>query len=310
MPTEDALIASAVARLGMRPPGGARAVAERRPYVIVSADIRKSTFLMKEAQDLAEYARIMTGFIRSARNIVGNFGGWFDKFMGDGFLAYWPCDLFWQHPEGGELAEGNLVARHLLEVASLHMKSAGAQADIVGPPHDDPEAAVLYGLACGLGAASLLIRTFESTHKPAFRRTTRNFRSDTGLTIGVDYGDVRLVQLGEEISVVGHPVVGAVRMTSTGTAGQMIANGMVGELVRAAPATSDGMPLGYINRRFTYDPIVVSTKEYQQEAYLFEPRARPAGEFGAAFSAPTRAGGAGRRGGGATRPGDTGTPLR
>ena len=28
--------------------------------------------------------------------MVDNYGGWFDKFMGDGLMAYWPC------PDGGE----------------------------------------------------------------------------------------------------------------------------------------------------------------------------------------------------------------
>ena len=40
------------------------------PQVVLSADIRKSTFLMKEAEDPQEYADTMTDFITAAHRIV------------------------------------------------------------------------------------------------------------------------------------------------------------------------------------------------------------------------------------------------
>ena len=73
----ERVLASAIERLTK-----AGAGPDTSRYVILSADIRKSTFLMKEAEDLAEYARVMTMFIEQARTIIGARGGWFDKFMG------------------------------------------------------------------------------------------------------------------------------------------------------------------------------------------------------------------------------------
>lgn len=80
--------------------------------------------------------------------------------------------------------------------------------------------------------------------------------------------------------MVGHPVVGAVRMTSAGGASQVIANGRVGELMQAAPRHTEGMPAGYIHRRFTYQPTVIETKEYEQEDYVIEARPSATGSTG------------------------------
>lgn len=61
--------------------------------VVLAADIRKSTILMREAVDLGEYADIISDFVDQARTQVQKSGGWFDKFTGDGFLAYWIIDF-------------------------------------------------------------------------------------------------------------------------------------------------------------------------------------------------------------------------
>lgn len=247
--------------------------ADRTPYVILSADIRRSTFLMKEAEQLTEYARIMTAFIELSREIVGRWAGWFDKFMGDGFIAYWPCDLFWID----DRFDGNISARALHGAALGRANRVAPSSDGAGrslPTIAQEDECVSLGLSCALSAAAILIRTFEQTVKPEFRRTSRNFRADTGLTVGIDYGNVQMVPLGREVSVVGHAVVGAVRMTAAGVASDILANGRVGEFARSS-GDDESFGRYYLNQQFAFEPRVVVTKEYEQEAYLVTPKKGP-----------------------------------
>jgi len=44
---------------------------------------------MKEAADSYEFASILGDFVERARQTIWDEGGLFDKFTGDGFLAYW-----------------------------------------------------------------------------------------------------------------------------------------------------------------------------------------------------------------------------
>ncbi|HVA07642.1 MAG TPA: hypothetical protein VNG12_12965 [Acidimicrobiales bacterium] len=57
--------------------------------VILAADIRASTQLMKEAVDVRNHAAILTSFVGAASEHCRRAGGWFDKFLGDGFFGYW-----------------------------------------------------------------------------------------------------------------------------------------------------------------------------------------------------------------------------
>ena len=56
---------------------------------VMAADIRESTTLMKEAVRFERFALVMDKFVTSVRRGIRGSGGWFDKFTGDGFLAYW-----------------------------------------------------------------------------------------------------------------------------------------------------------------------------------------------------------------------------
>jgi class 3 adenylate cyclase len=68
------------------------AIAEGEPVqmVVLAADIRRSTFLMKEAANLPHFAQTLGNFVGASRRFIRERGGWWDKFTGDGFLAYWP----------------------------------------------------------------------------------------------------------------------------------------------------------------------------------------------------------------------------
>lgn len=60
--------------------------------IVVAADIRKSTLAMSQAKDPQAFALTIGNFVSASRQIIGERGGWFDKFTGDGFLAYWIAD--------------------------------------------------------------------------------------------------------------------------------------------------------------------------------------------------------------------------
>ncbi len=57
--------------------------------MVVAADIRKSTFVMKEALDFTGFAAAISSYVDATKKFIGQHGGWFDKFTGDGLLAYW-----------------------------------------------------------------------------------------------------------------------------------------------------------------------------------------------------------------------------
>ena len=56
---------------------------------VMAADIRESTTLMKEAIGSNGSRCVMDQFVELGPPGIRRSGGWFDKFTGDGFLAYW-----------------------------------------------------------------------------------------------------------------------------------------------------------------------------------------------------------------------------
>ncbi|MGH7163234.1 MAG: adenylate/guanylate cyclase domain-containing protein, partial [Planctomycetota bacterium] len=87
----------------------------------------------------------------------------------------------------------------------------------------------------GDAVASWVVRAADACHE-AFRSTYEASRSafrtviDTGLGIGVDVGRVRLVDIGDGVSVVGDPVVYACRLGSA-RAGETLVNQTAAELL-------------------------------------------------------------------------------
>lgn len=134
--------------------------------IVLSADIRKSTFLMQESVSFRKFAQLMGKFIDRTADLIQTSGGWFDKFTGDGFLAYW------LKPE-----------EH----------------------HDYAE----FFAVC-----QTLLYTFKETGMDDFRKNCRNFPAGVGLSLGIDAGDAFMVTMAGDLTIVGPPVVGAVRMVS------------------------------------------------------------------------------------------------
>jgi class 3 adenylate cyclase len=167
----------------------------------------------------------MDKFVSSVRQGIRSSGGWFDKFTGDGFLAYWI-----------------------------------AQA---GPP-DEYEERFVQTAGEVAHTASVLVDLFHTRVLEDFRANSRNLSAGVGLSMGLDAGPGYLVKIADELTLVGSPVVGAVRMVTAASQPQeIVANVFLGERLRDG---QDGVyeALGVAVRR-EFRP----TKEYPkgQEVY-------------------------------------------
>ena len=159
---------------------------------VMAADIRESTMLMKEAVRFELFARTMDKFVSAVRGGIGTPGGWFDKFTGDGFLAYW---IVQSTPEEGE------YQRRFVEAAG----------NLAHTAHE-------------------LVELFHRRVLEDFRRNSRNLSQGVGLSMGLDAGPGYLVQIAGELTLVGPPVVGAVRMvTAAANPQEIVANVHLGE---------------------------------------------------------------------------------
>lgn len=134
--------------------------------VVVSIDIRRSTELMLKSRTPKQYAEFITSLSAKLSHVITSNFGIYDKFTGDGILAFFP-----------DFYSGDDSIRH------------------------------------ALNACDECHRVF-SEHYHTFKSIFTVFLKNIGLGIGIDYGDVTLVNRGTELTVVGVPVVYACRMSS------------------------------------------------------------------------------------------------
>jgi class 3 adenylate cyclase len=147
--------------------------------------------LMKEAVRFELFARIMDKFVSAVRSGIGAPGVWFDRSTGDGFLAYWIVPA---DPK-------DLYQQRFVEAAG----------NLAHTAHE-------------------LIELFHRRVLEDFRRNSRNLSDGVGLSIGLDAGPGFLVEIAGELTVVGPPVVGAVRMvTAASSPREIVANVYLGE---------------------------------------------------------------------------------
>jgi class 3 adenylate cyclase len=200
---------------------------------VMAADIRESTMLMKEAVKFEQFAYVMDKFVSSVRQGITRSGGWFDKFTGDGFLAYW------------------IVQSSSKEEYDEHFVQAAGNIT---------------------HTASSLVDLFHRRVLEDFRANSRNLSGGVGLSMGLDAGPGHLVQIAGELTIVGPPVVGAVRMVTAAVhPKEIIANVYLGEHLSEQ---QDGV---YQALGVTATREYRATKEYPkgQEVYAltFEERA-------------------------------------
>ena len=192
---------------------------------VMAADIRESTTLMKEAVRFERFALVMDKFVSSVRRGIRRSGGWFDKFMGDGFLAYWIVQS--ASPD---------------EYEERFVQTAG---DVAHTAHT-------------------LVELFHRRVLEDFRSNSKNLSGGVGLSMGLDGGPGYLVKIADELTVVGSPVVGAVRMvTAAVLPKEIVANVYLGERLR------DGQDGVYEALGVTVSREFRPTKEYPkgQEVY-------------------------------------------
>jgi class 3 adenylate cyclase len=56
---------------------------------VVVGDLRLSGLILREAIQPSLFARFMIGFTEAVAELTRQNEGWFDRFTGDGFIAYW-----------------------------------------------------------------------------------------------------------------------------------------------------------------------------------------------------------------------------
>lgn len=134
--------------------------------VVVSIDIRRSTELMLKSRTPKQYAEFIIELSSKLSSVITSNFGIYDKFTGDGILAFFP-----------DFYSGKDSIRHALKACEECHK---------------------------------VFREHYEQYKSIFTVFLKN----VGLGIGIDYGDVTLVNRGAELTVVGIPVVYACRMSS------------------------------------------------------------------------------------------------
>lgn len=152
--------------------------------VVLSIDIRRSTELMLKARKPELFSKFITELSEKLSKIIIDNYGIFDKFTGDGILAFFP--KFYS----GEKA----IVRALKASQECH-------------------------------------QIFKE-HYWNSRACFNVFVKDVGLGIGVDYGNVTLVNTNNELTVVGIPVVYACRMSSAKAGDTLLNQPAKEELIR------------------------------------------------------------------------------
>lgn len=144
-----------------------RAIAENKPVeaIVLTADIRRSSAILKESLDIPHFAGILDDFVGEFRTTLSFHNGWFDKFTGDGFICYW-------------LVEDSFDS----------------------------------GMELVLTFAATIMEHFRRYYYPAFIANMRNVPTGIGLSLGIDAGPCHLVPIAGDLTLVGAPIVGSVRM--------------------------------------------------------------------------------------------------
>jgi class 3 adenylate cyclase len=155
--------------------------------VVVSIDIRRSTELMLKARTPELFSKFITELsLKLSKTIINNFGI-FDKFTGDGILAFFP-----------KFYSGNEAMIRAIK-------------------------------------ATLECHQIFADHYATSKNCFNVFIKDVGLGIGIDYGNVTLVNTQSELTVVGVPVVYACRFSGTKAGETLLNQPAMEEIMRLCP---------------------------------------------------------------------------
>ena len=142
---------------------------------VMSVDLRRSTELMLKSKRPEFFAQFITDLGNKLRLIILESHGVFDKFTGDGILAFFPD--FYTGPDAG-----------------------------------------FYAVRAADQCHRMFLEHYRS-HYNSFHTVLKN----VGLGVGIDFGDIHLVRVVQELAIVGTPVVYACRMAGV-DAGKTLLN--------------------------------------------------------------------------------------
>ncbi|MGA2557750.1 MAG: adenylate/guanylate cyclase domain-containing protein [Verrucomicrobiota bacterium] len=124
----------------------------KKASIVVAGDIRHSQELMKYAETALDFTERMVEFISRIRKLVGKHGGFFDKFTGDGFIAYFNEEISDQF-DGNRNDSFVAFIRDCLEFSDRHFRC--------WTRHLKKRPSELIGLAIG---ADLGVISFQNLH--------------------------------------------------------------------------------------------------------------------------------------------------
>lgn len=207
--------------------------------VTLAADIRHSTILQKEAISFQLHALVLTRFVEAAGDTVKVVHeGWFDKFTGDGFLAYWV----------------------------LRLSEPGAPIPLPIALAEDNEHPGWGQIQSALNSTMVLQQFFTDRVLRDFKSNSKNFPEGVGLAIGLDDGPATFGTVAGDLTILGAPVVGAVRMVDAALAGEVVANVQLGAALKERHDKDSFFGLTGISE------AVRASKEFPegQEVYLLD----------------------------------------
>ncbi len=88
-----------------------------------------------------------------------------------------------------------------------------------------------------------VLQIFRNSVEPSLRANSRNFPARSGISLGLDAGPAGLVEVAGDLTIVGPPVVGSVRMATAAEPYETIANIHLASRWRQQPSILDRLAL-------------------------------------------------------------------